>query len=185
MWVQTGFVLGLVPVDKYHRPGDIVELYLQGTGFAPANADTLKATVDDFDMGAASITYISPAQMRVSFKAPMTTPVRSYGVTVTGGQNESLFHKADIFQIVAANWINGVQVSPPVKPGDHGTLKILGRDFSSSFLKNFKIDLDEPGITVQNLKNARRRYALRRYRRQLKRGAGRLLAALKQQRSEN
>ena len=54
--------------------------------------------------------------------------------------------------MVPANWVAGVQVSPPVKAGGQSTLKVLGRSFSDGFAASFRIALDEPRIGISNLR---------------------------------
>jgi hypothetical protein len=82
------------------------------------------------------------------FRSPTNTPPGSYGVQVMNKTGEMLYQKKDLFQIVAENWVAGVQVTPPVKAGGASTLKVLGRDFSNEFAAAFRIDVDEPGITI-------------------------------------
>jgi hypothetical protein len=145
---QTGFIQGLAAQDKYHRPGDEVQIYVQATGLSPADVSNLDAKVTEFDLGKATFTYLSPIQLRLTFNSPANTPPGSYGVQVLNKAGEALFQKKDLFQMVPANWVAGVQVSPPVKAGGASLLKILGRDFSDAFITSFHIDVDEPGISI-------------------------------------
>ncbi len=174
---QTGFVQGLMAEEKFHRPGDEIQIYVQGTGLSSQDTSTLDAKVNEFDLGKASFTYISPLQLRLTFQSPTNTPTGSYGVRVLSGTGQTLFEKKDVFLVVPANWVASVQVLPPVKAGSKSSLKILGRDFSDDFLASFRIDVDEPGITITNLKRADASNLDRGYQRQLRRGPGRLLAA--------
>lgn len=148
---QSGFVQGVMAADKFHRPGDRIELYVQGTGMSPQDLTVLDAKVDEFDMGKGSFTFISGIQMRLSFNIPPTAPVGSYGVSVLGMQAEVLVDKKDVFKVVEPNWIAGVQVTPAVKPGGRTLLRILGRDFTPEFAQALKIELDEPGIQLGTL----------------------------------
>src|SRR5581483_1359709 len=109
---------------------------------------SLDAKTEDFDLGKASFTYISPLQMRLTFHSPTNAPLGSYGVRVSKIGGDTLFEKKDLFQLVSANWVKGVQVSPPIYPGGQGTLKVLGRDFSQDFLSSFHVATDDPGITI-------------------------------------
>jgi hypothetical protein len=70
-------------------------------------------------------------------------------VANTSGQQ--LYEKKDLFTVVPANWVAGVQVSPPIKAGGQSTLRVRGRDFSDNFAAAFRIDVDEPGIVIKNL----------------------------------
>ena len=145
---QTGFIQGLAAEDKFHRPGDEVQIYVQATGLSAQDVLSLDAKVPEFDLGKATFTYLSPIQLRLMFRSPTNTPPGSYGVQVMNKTGEMLYQKKDLFQIVAENWVAGVQVTPPVKAGGASTLKVLGRDFSNEFAAAFRIDVDEPGITI-------------------------------------
>ncbi len=148
----TGFIQGLTAEEKYHRPGDVLQIYVHGTGLSSHDSATLDAKVQGFDVGKASFTYISPLQLRLTFNSPTTIPVGTYGVQVNNPAGQTLFEKKDVFAIVPADWVAGVQVTPPVKAGGSGQLKVLGRDFSDGFIATFQISLDEPGITITGLK---------------------------------
>jgi hypothetical protein len=146
----TGFVQGISAEDPYHRPGDTVQIYLQGSGLTPSYLSLLSAQVDEFDMGKASFTYISPGEMRFFFQIPPNAPLRSYSVTVKGHSNEVLYQKKDVFALVPPEWVAGVQVIPPVSPGGKSALKVLGRDLSPAFAKSLRIESDEPGIHLSS-----------------------------------
>lgn len=145
---QMGFVQNLIAEERYRRPGDPVQIYLQGTGLSAKDVPTLKAAVVEVDMGPADITYISPLQLRLTFRSPGTTPVGVYSVKITGENNAVLFEKKNLFQMVPANWVAGVQVSPPLKAGGTSQLRVIGRDFTDAYKNGFKIESDEPGIRV-------------------------------------
>lgn len=149
---QSGFVQGILSAERFYRPGDTLQLYLQGTGFNPQDIVSLEAKIDEYDMGQASFTYVSGVQTRFSFQSPKTAPTIPYGVTVFGAGGKILFNKKDVFKLVEANWVAGVQVSPPIKPGSSGTLKVIGRDFSDEFAQTFKITPDDAGIVVNGLR---------------------------------
>jgi len=145
---QTGFIQGLVAQDKFHRPGDEVQIYVQATGLSAQDISNLDAKVSEFDLGKASFTYLSPIQLRLTFNSPKKTPPGSYGAQIMDKSGQVLYQKKDLFQMVPANWVAGVQVTPPVKAGGASVLKVLGRDFSGAFTASFRIDVDEPGITI-------------------------------------
>ncbi len=151
---QSGFIQGLTAEDKFRRPGDVVQIYVQATGLSGQDTSSLNAKVEEFELGKASFTYISPLQLRLTFNSPANTPVGSYGVRVFNTSGQTLFEKKDVFNMVPANWVAGVQVSPPVTAGGKSNLKVLGRDFSDDFAASFRIDVDEPRITVSGLRRA-------------------------------
>src|SRR5262249_8408589 len=146
----TGFVQGVSAAEKFHRPGDNVNLYLHGSGLTQAYTTALKSKVNELDMGEATFQFISASQMRFSFQVPSNAPLKSYGVTILDSKNNELFKKDDVFSLVPPNWIRGVQVAPPLKPGQQGTLKVIGRDISPDFAKGLQLDVDEPGIVLKN-----------------------------------
>jgi len=145
-------VQGISAADTYHRPGDEVQLYLHGSGLTPAYTNALSAKVNEYDMGPASFTFISASQMRFSFHVPSSAPIRPYGVTVSGQKNQNLYTKDEVFKLVPPNWIAGAQVAPPIKPGQRGILKILGRDLMPDFAQGLELSVDEPGIQLTNLR---------------------------------
>src|SRR4029077_3519435 len=129
---QMGFIQNLIAEEKYHRPNDSIQIYVQGTGFSAQDVATLDAKVEEFDVGKASFTYLSPLQLRLRFVAPPTMPVGSYGVRVANTTGQQLFEKKDLFTVVPANWVAGVQVTPPIHAGGQSTLRVRGRDFSDN-----------------------------------------------------
>ncbi len=147
----SGYIQGVTPADRYHRPGDDIQLYIHGTGLTAQDMTHLSAKVNEFDMGPATFTYISGSQIRMTFKGPRQAPVGSYGVTIAGPSGQKLFEKSGIFDLVGSNWIGGLQVAPPVQPGQRGTLKIIGRDFAPDFIKSLQLGVDEPGLVITNL----------------------------------
>lgn len=149
---QSGFVQGVTSSELYRRPGDTIDLYLMGSGFQEPDIKELNASIDEFNMGKATFTYINGTQLRLSFLAPTDVPAGSYGVTVTGANNAVLFKKSDVARIVPANWIGGVRVEPPARPGQTSTLRLLGRDFSDDFTGKLTIDLDEAGLKLGTLR---------------------------------
>lgn len=148
----TGFVQGVSAVEKYHRPGDTVQLYLHGSGLTAAYATALNAKINEMDMGPASFQFISASQMRFSFQIPASAGLRTYGVTVLDQKNTELFKKEDVFTLVPPNWIRGVQVAPALKPGQSGLLKVFGRDMGPDFVRGISLSTDEPGIVVSGLR---------------------------------
>jgi hypothetical protein len=151
---QTGFIQGLMADEKYRRPGDPVQIYVQATGLTPQDPASLDAKAEEFNLGKASFTYLSPIQLRLTFNSPGNTPPGSYGVQILNTAGQVLFDKKDVFTMVPANWVAGVQVTPPVKTGGQSQLKVLGRDFSDDFAAGFRIDVDEPLITIKDLQRA-------------------------------
>ena len=148
----TGFVQGVSAAERYHRPGDTVQLYLHGSGLTSAYASALNARVNEMTMGPAAFQFISASQMRFTFQVPLNAPLRGYGVTILDQKDTELYKKEDVFNLVPPNWIRGVQVAPPIKPGQNGLFRILGRDLSADFVRNLRLGSDEPGIELKNLR---------------------------------
>jgi hypothetical protein len=149
---STGFIQAVTPEEPFHRPGDAIQLYVQGSGFIPENIQDLRAQISEFDMGPGSFTFLNGGQMRLVFQSPRSAAPGSYSIAIQNTQGQKLYERKNTFQLVGPDWIAGIQVSPPVKSGGKSTLKILGRDLSPTLAQSLKIDLDEPGITISALK---------------------------------
>jgi hypothetical protein len=145
---QSGFIQGVVAQEPFHRPGDLAQLYVQATGLMPDDVAHLTARVPEFDMGVGSFTYLSPSQLRLAFQTPSAASTGTYSVVITGSGGQTLFEKKKAFTIVGADWVAGVQVSPPVHPGQSGLLKVLGRDLSPAFAQALQVQADETGIRL-------------------------------------
>src|SRR5206468_2888581 len=63
----TGFVQGISAIERFHRPGDVAQFYLNGSGLTSAYTTLLKGKVNEFDMGPATFEYVSAGQMRFTF----------------------------------------------------------------------------------------------------------------------
>lgn len=146
---MTGFVQNVMASEPYHRPGEALQLYVQGTGMSADDLSVLEAKVDGFDMGVGSFTYISGVQMRLTFTIPANAPIGTYGVTIAGADKQALVSKKDVFKIVAPNWIGGVRLDPVVGPGGKTTLRIIGKELTADYIQDLKIETDEPGITIE------------------------------------
>lgn len=147
----SGFIQGIGIAERFRRPGDSIDFYIQGSGFRPEDLSELSARVKEFDMGKGSFTYISGTQLRVNFQSPAVTPPGIYGIEIRGRDNAVLSERGGILTMVPPNWIAGVQVNPAVKPGGTSTVRVLGRDFAEDFSKRVSIELDEPGLTLGEL----------------------------------
>lgn len=151
---STGFIQAVMTSEPFYRPGDTLQLYVQGSGFVPENVNDLRATVNEFDMGRGTFTYLNGGQMRLLFQTPTQAPPRTYSISIANQQGASLFEKKDAFTLVPPDWIAGLQVAPPLKAGGASTLRILGRDLTPAFVESLRIDIDEPGITLGALARA-------------------------------
>jgi hypothetical protein len=149
----TGFVQGISSVDRFHRPGDTAQFYLHGSGLTPAYVSSIAAKVNEFDMGAAAFQFVSAAQMRFTFKIPAKAPLQPYGITILDSKGNELFKKDSVFFVVPPNWISGVQIAPPIKPGQKGLLRIIGRDLSSDYINQLNVSTDEPGIMLSHVRS--------------------------------
>jgi hypothetical protein len=147
---QGGLIQSLKAAEFNHRPGDNVELLLQGTGFAPQDIEALNARIDEIDMGKLTYTFISSTQLGIYFTVPKEAPEGPYGILIEQN-HQLLWRQKKVFSIVPANWVTSVQMTP-VSPGDKALLKVTGRDFSGEFEKGLKIQVDEPGIYISSLR---------------------------------
>jgi hypothetical protein len=148
---RTGSISRFKATVVAHRPGDHVVVTVEGSGFVPSDANFLTASVDKFDMGAGSFSYVTAGKMEVTFIVPYNAPVGAYGMTLR--HKNKVIHQQDIvFGIVPANWLSGVKLTQPLSPGQHGSVQIVGRDVSQVFAHGLRIQTDEPGLQVSNLR---------------------------------
>lgn len=149
---KSGLISEIAAADRYHRPGDSLELLVNGTGFSPEDAAQLAGRVRDYDMGAAKFAYVSPKQIRAFFAIPISAAEGPYGVTITGPEGKVLIENQNVFTVVAPLWLRGVSVDGPLVSGGRGVLKVTGRDLTPEFAKDLQIEVDEPGIAVTALR---------------------------------
>ncbi len=145
---QLGFIQNLSAEERYHRPGDMIQIYVQGTGLSAEDAPKLRAKVEEFNLGQGSFTYLSPFQIRLALQSLTTMPLKSYSVKIQNESGTELFEKKNLFELVPPNWVKGVQVSPPLKAGGKSLLRVIGRDLTEDFATAFRIEVDESGITL-------------------------------------
>lgn len=148
---RTGSVSKFKAVTLAHRPGDQLVINLEGSGFVPSDANFLTATIDKFDMGQGSITYVSAGKMEVRFTIPYNVPVGAYGVILRHKINV-IHQQNNVFGIVPPNWLSGVKLPQPLARGRRGIVQIQGRDISPSFVQNLHIETDDPGLQVSGLR---------------------------------
>lgn len=148
---RTGSVSRFKATTLAHRPGDPLVINLEGSGFVPSDANFLTATIDKFDMGQGSITYLSAGKMEVRFIIPFNTPVGAYG-TVLRHKTKVIHQQNNVFGIVPPNWLSGARLPQPLAPGGKGTVQILGRDITPAFAQGLQIETDDPGLQVSGLR---------------------------------
>ncbi len=144
---RTGSVSSLKTSELAHRPGDLLQLTIQGSGFAYGDTRFLTAQVEEFDMGQASFTYISPGRIDLSMQIPLNAPVGTYSMSLRH-KRKTIYQKKMVFGIVPTNWLSGVHLSQPISPGQKGQVQLLGRDLSPDFIRSLHVDTDEPGLQV-------------------------------------
>jgi len=144
---STGFVQKVMAQIPFRRPGDTVDIVIQGSGFTPGLAALLKARVDGQEMGESSFRYISPGTLQGLFTIPAEALQKSFNVSLYEGR-EVTYRARDVFTIVPPNWIENLDVNPPARPGKKSLLKVVGRDFSRDFAKTLRLETDDPGIHI-------------------------------------
>lgn len=148
---RTGSIERVSATEVAHRPGDVLELTVKGSGFLPNVPGILSLAVKEFDMGASSFTYLSPGKLQATLRIPTNAPKGVYGVTISANGKE-LYEQASVFGIVPPNWLTGVKLQQPIKAGQSGILQIVGRDLDPAFVQSLQLAVDEPGIRVSNLR---------------------------------
>jgi hypothetical protein len=148
----AGWVYEISCHHPFHRPGDLVRLTLVGSGFSPVDVGSLKARVQDLEIGPASFSYVSPTKIEFTFKIPPGAAERSYDVTVLGARDRVVRKAQNLFTVVPPLWVEKVAVSPQATPGGKSTLRIIGRGLTPDFAKNLQVSADEPGISASGFK---------------------------------
>ena len=148
---RTGSVSRFKAATLAHRPGDQLILSLEGSGFVPSDANFLTATIDKYDMGQGSITYVSAGKLQVAFTIPYNVPVGAYGVILRHKANV-IHQQNNVFGIVPPNWLSGVKLPQPLARGHQGIVQILGRDISPAFAQSLHIETDDPGLQVSGVR---------------------------------
>jgi hypothetical protein len=138
-------------VEAAHRPGDLLELALLGSGFTPGDTAALRARIIGFDTAAAGFSYVSQGRLKITLPVPSNLPVGIYGITIRHG-GTTLFQKKSVFVIVPPNWLAGVNLAQPLAPGQSGLAQIKGRDLSPGFTQSLRVDVDEPGLKLSPLR---------------------------------
>jgi len=158
-WIHTvkpnignrGFARKLSVAEPHRRPGDIVTLYLLGSGFDPKDIAMFTAHMNEWDMGDAVFKYDSPGRLSFTFHIPSRTPEGAYGVTVY--KNKQSFHEqSHLFTVVPMNWLEQIVITPSLSPGHKSELRLKGRDFTPSGVQALAITAaDEPGLHISAL----------------------------------
>lgn len=149
---KTGLLSDINAKDRFRRPGDRLELQIEGTGFVLEDISLLSGSVPEHDMGSLNFSYVLPKLIQAFLIIPTSAPEGVYGIKIKGARGKTLLEDQNIFTIVPALWLRGVSLEPPAAAGSRSVLKIIGRDFSAEFAASLKIEMDEPGIEVSNLR---------------------------------
>ncbi|MFA5975286.1 MAG: hypothetical protein WC859_03880 [Elusimicrobiota bacterium] len=146
---HSGSIENVSATERTHRPGDLVELVVNGSGFSPGDVRSLRIRVNALGIETNAVTYVSPGKLQVSLQVPANAPVGVYGITIEHN-SKVLYQKKTVFGIVPPNWLGGVQLTRALSPGQSGTVQILGRDLSPDFVKSLQIESDEAGLQLTN-----------------------------------
>jgi len=148
---RTGSVSRFKAATLAHRPGDQLILSLEGSGFVPSDANFLTATIDKFDMGQGSFSYVSAGKLQVTFIIPFNAPVGAYGIVLRHKTNV-IHEQSNVFGIVPPNWLSGVKLPQPLAPGQKGIVQVLGRDITPGFVQSLHIETDDAGLAVSGIR---------------------------------
>jgi hypothetical protein len=144
---QSGLIQRVQPMDGFHRPGDKVRFIILGSGFQPDDINALSVSVPSLVITNSTFSYVSPGHLEAQIDLPWTAPVQTYGIKINNG-NEVLQDVPDAFRVVPRNWLRFVKVDPPLVPGGHGKLSLIGRDIDEKFVAQLKVAVDEPGLKI-------------------------------------
>jgi hypothetical protein len=144
---RTGTIENVKAEQPAHRPGDELSFIIKGSGFTSAAAGALVGKIEGFDMGNGQVTYLTAGELRLNFHIPANAPTGLYGVDVLQ-KGKPVYQRKTAFAIVPANWLNGVKLLQPIRPGQRGVVQLTGRDLSAGFIQLLTISTDEPGITL-------------------------------------
>jgi hypothetical protein len=148
---KTGSIEKVEAVEKAHRPGDQLQFTIKGSAFLPNALPALSLKVDEFDMGGATFTYVSPGQIDATVQIPFNAPVGVYGVSIFS-KGKLLQEQMNVFGIVPANWLSTVQLTSALAPGKNGQLQIVGRDITPDFAKTLELQTDTEDLKITNLR---------------------------------
>ncbi len=144
---DSGLIQRVNAVDGFHRPGDKALFVIQGSGFQPRDADLLKVSVPGFDIVKSTIVYVAPGRLDLTITIPAEAPEKNYSFSIMNG-DQKISDVPNAFRIVGKNWTRSLEVNPNVGPGETSTLVLAGRDLDSDFVKQIKVDVDEPELKI-------------------------------------
>jgi hypothetical protein len=144
---QSGLIQRVQPLDGFHRPGDKVGFAILGSGFQPSDVNALSLSVPSLVITNSTFSYVAPGHLEAQLELPWTAPVQSYELKINNG-DEVLQDVPDAFRVVPRNWLRFVKVDPPLVPGGHSTLSLVGRDIDEKFVSQLKVSVDEPGLKI-------------------------------------
>jgi hypothetical protein len=149
---ETGLAEHVTSDQPFRRPGDTVDISLHGTGFTADDARSLKAKVNELNMGNTGFTWKSETEMHGKFKIPSNAPEGNYTVTVSGLTGKALSENKTVFTIVPPNWTDRLELAPKGVPGHTSQLKLYGRDMTPEFAAGLQVEVDDPGLVLTPFK---------------------------------
>lgn len=148
---KSGSIESVDAKELAHRPGDMVEFDITGSGFLPTQTAALTATVDKVETPPATFSYVSIGKYTMTLPLPMTIGKGVYGLTIRS-KGTVVFRKKAAFAIVPSDWLSNVQLAQPLAPGKSAQIQLKGRDLSAAFLSSLHLTVDEPGLTLSPLR---------------------------------
>jgi len=148
---KTGSVESVEAQELAQRPGDQAQFSIKGSGFSASQQANLTAQIPGLPTSPAAFTYVSQGKYEMTLRIPINAPVGYYGLTIQH-KGKTVFEKKRAFAVVPADWLSHVQLNQPVKPGEQGTIQIVGRDLSASLAQTMSIQVDEPGLVISALR---------------------------------
>ena len=147
---KTGTIEKIRAVEMAHRPGDMLELSVNGSAFLPNVVSGLSAEVNEFAMGPSTFTFVSPGSLSAMLQIPPNTPVGIYGISILY-RGKVLEKQPNVFAVVPPNWLASIKLAMPMGPGKSGQVLLAGRDITPDFAKTLALETDTEGLKISNL----------------------------------
>jgi hypothetical protein len=148
---RSGSIESIQATELAHRPGDILELNIEGSGFLATQASLFTAKIDGVDAPPANFTFVSAGKYTMNLQLPGTIPKGVYNITIRH-KGSVVFQKKAAFAIVPPDWLSHVELTHTVAPGGAGQIQLMGRELSPTFLSTLHLVVDEPGLSLSPLR---------------------------------
>lgn len=140
---KNGFIEGLKVSNSFVRPGDSLQIRVEGRGFEVLDAAGLVIRVAG--MKDTPLEFVGADRMQARVTLPLESLEGQYDVNVARG-DEVIFPAKKVFTVVSSNWIQSIRAEGPIHAQEMASLEISGRDISPEFAQSLELQSDEPGL---------------------------------------